>query len=107
MIIGLTWAGVCTPELPEVSQPLAPLLHLLVAVVVLPGLLGKVYLFIYYLFIIFIFYYLGEVGEHGGQGPPTHIIRPSLTPLVAADSWELANCLHRIVFHLGTFSKYS
>lgn len=50
VIIALTWAGVSTPELPEVCQSLAPLLHLLVAVVVLPGLLGEVYLFIYYFF---------------------------------------------------------
>ena len=70
-------------------EPLAPLLDLLVAADVLPGLLG-------------------EVGEHGGQGPPAHVIRPGLTALVAADSWELANSLRSMVFHLGTFSvKYS
>ena len=66
-------------------EPLAPLLDLFVALDVLPGLLG-------------------EVGEHGGQGPPAHVIRPGLAPLVAADGWELANSLQSIVFHLGIFS---
>ena len=78
-----TWTGVSAPELPEVSEPLAPLLDLLVALVVLPGLLG-------------------EVGEHGGQRPPTDVIGPSLTPLVAANSWELANSL-QLCFILGPF----
>ena len=82
MIIGLTWAGVSTPELPEVCQPLAPLLHLLVAVVVLPRLLG-------------------EVGEHGSQRPPTHVVRPSLAPLIATDSRELSNRLNTIHIELS------
>ena len=54
-IKGPTWTGICTSQLPEVSQPLPPLLDLLVAVVVLPGLLG-------------------EVGEHGGQRPPADLV---------------------------------
>ena len=70
----LTWTGVGTTQLPEMSQPLPPLLDLLVAVVVLPRLLG-------------------EVGEHGGQGPPADLVWLCLAASVAADGGEFTNSL--------------
>ena len=70
----LTWTGVGTTQLPEMSQPLPPLLDLLVAVVVLPRLLG-------------------EVGEHGGQGPPADLVWLRLAASVAADGGKFTNSL--------------
>ena len=36
---------------------------------------------------------LSEVGEHGGQGPPAHVVRLGLRPLISTDSGELPYCL--------------